>query len=63
MTHPAHESGVRISRVHCVAIRKEIGERLWTRRDQELVRLPPRLLVLMERLREDRGRNSAKPSA
>jgi hypothetical protein len=63
MTYPARESSVQISRVHHAAICKEIGERLWTSLDREPVRLPPRLLGLMERLRDDRSQNSANPSA
>jgi hypothetical protein len=63
MTYPAHESSIEISRVHQAAICKEIGERLWTCQDQEPVRLPPRLIGLMKRLRDDRPRNSAESSA
>jgi hypothetical protein len=63
MTYPARESSVQISRVHHAAICKEIGERLWTSLGREPVRLPPRLLGLMERLRDDRSQNSANPSA
>jgi hypothetical protein len=63
MTYPAHESRVQISRVHSAAICKEIGERLRTPLDQEPVRLPPRLLKLIERLREARSRNAASPGA
>jgi hypothetical protein len=56
MTYPAH---VQISRVHCVAICKEIGERLRIRLNFEPVRLSSQLLKLMERLRDHRSRNSA----
>jgi hypothetical protein len=62
MTHPAQEGSVQISRVHHAAICKEIGERLRTCLDLP-VRLPPRLLGLMERLRDDRPRNSVDPGA
>ena len=60
MTYPAHESSVQISRVHHAAICKEIGESIWTRQDQEPARLPPRLVALMERLRND---GPGKPGA
>ena len=62
MTHPAQESRVQISRVHQAAICKEIGERLRTCLDVP-VRLPPRLVGLMEQLHDDRPRNSADPDA
>jgi hypothetical protein len=63
MTYPAHESRVQIGRVHSMAICKEIGERLRTRLDQESVRLPRRLLILIKRLRGARSRNSANRRA
>jgi hypothetical protein len=63
MTHPLHESSIRISRVHLAAIRKEIGERLRTFFNQRSVRLPPSLVKLMQRLRDDPSRRSANPAA
>jgi hypothetical protein len=62
MTHPVQESSVQISRVHQAAICKEIGERLRTCLDLP-DRLPPRLLGLMEQLRDEPARNSADPGA
>jgi|EndMetStandDraft_4_1072995.scaffolds.fasta_scaffold06536_15 hypothetical protein len=61
MTHPSHESRARISRVHLAAIGKEIGERLRTLLNKQLVRLPASLVKLVQRIREDRSRSSAKP--
>jgi len=63
MTYPAREGFVRISSVHGAAICKEIGERLQIALNRVSVRLPPRLAKLMVQLRDDRGRNSADPSA
>jgi hypothetical protein len=62
MTHPVQESSVQIGRVHQAAICKEIGERLRTCLDLP-VSLPPRLLGLMEQLRDEPTRNSADPGA
>jgi hypothetical protein len=62
MTYPAHESSVHISRDHQAAICKEIGESLRACLDLPVC-LPPRLLGLMEQLRDDRPRNSADPGA
>jgi len=62
MTHPAHESSVQISHVHQAAICKEIGEGLRACLDLP-VRLSPQLTELMERLRNDRPRNSAESGA
>ena len=61
MTHPLQESRVRISHVHLAAIGKEIGERLRTFLNKQSVRLPPSLVKLTQRLREDRPRRSANP--
>lgn len=61
MTHPLHENRVRLSRVHLAAIGKEIGERLRTFLSKRPVRMPPRLVNLMQRLRENRSRRSASP--
>ena len=62
MTYPAHEGCVLISRVHQAAICKEIGESLRACLDIP-ADLPPRLLGLMEQLRDDRPLNSADPGA
>jgi hypothetical protein len=63
MTHPLHESSIQISRVDLAAIGKEIGDRLRTFLNQRSVRLPPALIKLVQRLREDRSRTSAEPGA
>jgi hypothetical protein len=52
-----------MSRVHLAAIGKEIGDRLRTFLNQRSVRLPPVLIKLVQRLREDRSRTSAEPGA
>ena len=54
MTYPAYKDSDQVGSVHYAAICKEIGESIWTRQDQEPVRLPPRLVGFMERLRNDR---------
>ena len=46
-----------ISRAHSVALRTEIGERLRTSMDQEVVAMPPHLQALMKRLGEERADN------
>jgi hypothetical protein len=63
MTHPLHERSIQISRVHLAAIGKEMGDRLRTFLNQRSVRLPPALIKLVQRLREDRSQSSAKPGA
>jgi hypothetical protein len=63
MTHPLRQSSIRTSRVHIAAIGKEIGERLRTFLNKRSVRLPPSLVKLVQRLREDRSRNTEKPGA
>ena len=45
MTYPAYKDSDQVGSVHYAAICKEIGESIWTRQDQEPVRLPPRLVV------------------
>ena len=60
MTYPAYKDSDQVGSVHYAAICKEIGESIWTRQDQEPVRLPPLLVGLMERLRND---GPGKPSA
>lgn len=63
MTHPLHESSIQISRVDLAVIGKEIGDRLRTLLNQRSVRLPPVLIKLVQRWREDRSRTSAEPGA
>jgi hypothetical protein len=53
MTHPAHRGDDRISRVHSMAICKEIGERLGISLDLEPLPLSPQLIKLMARLRDE----------
>jgi hypothetical protein len=53
MTYSAPQGDARISRLHSVALRKEIGERLRTCPDQRLVEMPSRLVMLMKRLRDE----------
>ena len=53
MTYLAHESDASLSRVHSLAICREIGERLRTGMDQASVQMPPRLVLLMARLRDE----------
>jgi hypothetical protein len=57
MTYPAHDGVSRISRVHNVALCKEIGERLGPFLALQPVRLSPDLLSLMRRF-DDEPRRS-----
>jgi hypothetical protein len=52
MTYSAHEGEGRFNRVHSVALCKEIGERLGTSLDRNPVQMPPRLTMLLARLRD-----------
>ena len=52
MTYPAHEGDVQISRVHNLALCREIGERLGISLRQRPVGMPLNLMRLMEKLRE-----------
>jgi hypothetical protein len=52
MTYPARESDVQISRVHSMALRQEIAERLGADLDRKPIGMPPRLTMLMNRLRD-----------
>ena len=63
MTHPFPQSSLRTRRGHIAAIGKEIGERLRTFLNKRSVGLPPSLVQLVQRLREDRSQSSAKPGA
>jgi hypothetical protein len=62
MTYPAYQDGKQIDRIHETAIRREIGERIWTELDRTLARPSPRLIGLMKRLRDHRW-NSSKYGA
>jgi hypothetical protein len=53
MTYPSQEQSDQIDSVHSTAIRQEIGEKLWSRLEREPVHLPPRLIALMARLRDE----------
>jgi hypothetical protein len=52
MTYSAPQGEVQISGLHGAAIRKEIGERLLTCLDQELIETP-HLVMLVKRLRDE----------
>ena len=62
MIYPLHEGAIQIDRVHRAAICEEIGERLHDQLKQP-IRLPRRLLGLLQQLRDDDSRNSARPIA
>jgi hypothetical protein len=53
MTYPAPQSDGQIGHVHSVALRNEIAERLGADLDRKPVRMPPRLIMLMNRLRDE----------
>jgi hypothetical protein len=57
MTCSARKGDSQISRVHNVAVRTEIGEGLRISMDQRLVAMPPHLLMLMTRLRDEPARS------
>jgi hypothetical protein len=59
MTYPSQEQSDHIDSVHSTAIRQEIGEKLWSRLEREPVHLPPRLIELMARLRDDRPKQQS----
>jgi hypothetical protein len=52
MTYPAHEGDGKISRIHDVALSREIAERLGADLDHKPVRMSPYLMMLMTRLRD-----------
>ena len=52
MTHSAQQGDVEISRLHNVAICKEIGERLAIGMKPKLSGTPPHLIMLMRQLRD-----------
>ena len=59
MTYSVPQGDGQISRVHSLALRTEIGERLRTSLDQGLVEMPPHLLMLMKRLRDEPARDKS----
>jgi len=58
MTYSTPQGDGQISHDYSVALRTEIGERLRASLDQGLVAMPPHLLALMKRLREERERHN-----
>ena len=54
---PPHQGDVQISHAHNVALRKEIGEMLAISMGQKPVGMPPRLMMLMDRLRDENFRS------
>jgi hypothetical protein len=61
MTYPAHESDGQISGVHSMALRQEIAERLGADLDRKPIGMPPRLTMLMNRLRDEPCRIRLEP--
>ncbi|MDB6147442.1 MAG: hypothetical protein JWO45_1106 [Spartobacteria bacterium] len=53
MTYTAPQGDGQISRVHSMALRQEIGERLRSGLDRDLTEMPLRLLLLIKRLRDE----------
>jgi hypothetical protein len=53
MTYSAQRGDAEISRLHNVAIRKEIGERLAIGMKPKPSGIPPHLMMLMRRLRDE----------
>jgi hypothetical protein len=53
MTYSAQQSGVEISRLHNVAICKEISERLAIGMKPNRSGIPPHLMMLVRRLRDE----------
>jgi hypothetical protein len=62
MTYSAHEGDGQISRVHNMALCKEVGERLRTSLDQKPAPMPPHLLMLMARLRDEPSTIQPRPN-
>jgi hypothetical protein len=58
MIYPAHQGDVRISHVHNAALREEISERLVVSLGQRPVGMPPQLMVLIRRLRDEPPKRS-----
>jgi hypothetical protein len=63
MTYPAHEGDGQISRVHSVALSKEIAERLGASLDQKPVGMSPHLTMLMTRLRDEPSGTRPDPNS
>jgi hypothetical protein len=57
MTHPDHPALVHLSRCHCAAVCKEIGERLSLAPGPQSSELSPALLALIEQLAKAEGYN------
>jgi hypothetical protein len=53
MMDPATRGDVQIDHVHSAALCREIGERLAVGLGNELVEMPPHLIMLMDRLRDE----------
>jgi hypothetical protein len=53
MIGPALRGDVQIDRVHNAALRREIGERLAVGLGNEPIGMPPHLMMLMNRLRDE----------
>jgi len=53
MTYCAQQGDVEISRLHNEAICKEVGERLAISMQRTLAGMPPHLMMLMRRLRDE----------
>jgi hypothetical protein len=58
MIYPAHRGDDRISHVHNAALREEISERLVVSLGQRSVEMPPTLMVLIRRLRDETPKRS-----
>ena len=63
MTHPPHGVHVHLSRGHCGAVCKEMGERLSLALGTQSSELPPALLTLMGRLTNGEDSNFARLDA
>lgn len=57
MTYPPHQGDFQIGHIHNVALREEIGERLAISIGQKPAGMPPRLMMLMSRLRDENSRS------
>ena len=53
MTHSAQQGDVEISRLHTVAICKEIGEQLAIGMKPKPAGMPPHLMMLVKQLRDE----------
>ena len=57
MTYLPHRGDVQISHVHNLALCKEIGERLGISMGQMSIEMPPHLMMLIKRLRDENSRS------